>query len=307
MDHYSNILLALETARAGGLAWYELTETIRRLELSGQNDFNGRSWVKVASERSGYTVNQIRQMQRTLFTLEQLLSRDKGLKRQTVLNSFSYSYLEIVARIAKISAENALKNLRSALIADRHPTYRQIRDEYYALRAHLPQTSPIAAGLRASHIFEKMCGVLLKGDNAERLYRPAFGVDETRRATAWPGGFRYAKPSVMIECVTRRGGQAFDAAAAFALYGEVPQEEAIRRLRRAAFDASFFRFYWILLPTGSAAEFFARERDILKLCNIGVVQIDQKNSDIREIYAPHGPPVPDRREIFFEFTSRAVS
>lgn len=301
MVNTAMILDEIRNARARQLHWEKLVGALRQLETTGLSDSQGRAWPKVLAELTGYTVNQIRQMQRTLVTLEGLQAHEKNINLSSLISSIPYSQLEILGRIAKLDPNAALKYLRPSSLPNRWPTYRELREQFYKLRDEAPQqTSAIAAGLRTSREFEKLCFSLLKKDDAERLYRPLNILRRNRRVTRWPGGFRYANPNFLIEVHRDSGKSRIDAVDCFAVYGDLAQEETIRRLRRVAFEASFFSIYWIMLPTWSPLGLFESECKTLELKNVGIVEVDLQRQSVASVAPPQGSPLPDRRKILDE-------
>jgi len=301
MADSTKLLETFRDARSQDTNWEKLVRALDRLEATSPTDQQGRSWAKVAAQLSGYSVNQIRQMQRTLATLEALQSRGKQPSLTSTLHRFPYSHLEMLARIAKIDPDWANKHLRSDAFANRQPTYRELRDQYYKLREKTPQqSSAIAAGMKTSRQFENLCLELLMSNHAEPLYRSQVGASKERRITRWPGAFRYASPDLLIEGRGDNQASEVDAADCFTVYGDIKQEETIRRIQRIAFEASFFTTFWIMLPTWSPGELFESECKTLQLRNVGIVAVDSEKRAIARVTAPTGPPVPDRRQLLQE-------
>lgn len=274
-----------QDARAQKISWDKLVQALGEVEALSPTDEKGRSWARVAAQLSGYSVNQLRQMQRTWLVLDELHSRTKDLPLASTLLAFPFSHLEIIARIAKFDSDAALEHLRSAKKSNRLPSYRSLRELFYELRDKAPQeASPIAAGLKTARQFETLCLDLLKTNKIAKLY-PSDEFLECR-VSRWPGAFRYASPDLLIEARPANSSVQIDAADCFTLYGDISQDEAIRRIGRIAFEASFFAVFWMMLPNWSPVGLFVRECEKLELRNVGVVQIDPERRTLKVIRPP---------------------
>lgn len=304
MVNISNTSASLEIfrdARSRTTHWEKLVDALNQLEATSPADEQGRPWAKVAAQLSGYSVNQLRQMQRTLASLEALHTEARGLRLASTLLAVPFSHLEILVRIAKFDPDVAIKYLQSAGTQNRPPTYRELRERFYELRDKTPQhASPIAVGLRTSRQFENICLDLLVSNHGEPLYRPQAVSRCERRIVRWPGAFRYASPDLLIESRARNQTPQIDAADCFIVYGDVSQDETMRRIQRIAFEASFFTCFWIMLPTWSPGWLFESLCKRLRIRNVGVVAIDPETRIIAHVSPPIGAPEPDRREILYE-------
>ncbi len=296
-------------ARRNATPWPRLAEALNRLETTRATDEHGRSWARVAAELSNYSVNQLRQMQRTLAALEQLHTKNSTFDLPSTLEMFPFSHLEIIARIAKLDPEAAVKYLKPAHGQHKASRYRELRDQYYILRDKTPRlTSPIAAGLKTSRQFEDLCLELLKANHASDLYESerskpgALDVPE-RQITRWPGAFRYASPDLLIEVRSATTRAQVDAADCLTVYGDIGQDETVRHIRRIAFEASFFTTFWIMLPIWSPHWLFASECETLELFNVGVAAVDPQSRRISLVRAPQGSPKHDRRKLLYESLS----
>lgn len=304
MVNTTTLLETFRDARARDIHWEKLVRALDQLEATSPTDLHGRSWAKVAAQLSGYSINQIRQMQRTLATLETFHSRSKQPSLTSTLHAFPYSHLEMLARIAKLDPDIVRNYLRLDAIANRQPTYRELRDRYYELREKVPhQSSPIATGMKATRQFESLCLDLLISNNAEPLYRSLASSTWERRITRWTGTFRYASPALLIESHRDNQDRQIDAADCFTVYGDIAQDETIRRLQRIAFEASFFTNFWIMLPTWSPGHLFESECKTLELQNVGIAHVDPEKRLIARVMLPIGSPQPDRRPLLDEALS----
>ena len=286
----------LRDAKKRNVPWLDMVQALRTLEAAAVHDRQGRAWVKVAAELSAYSVNQLRQMQRTLETLEQLKSRNGNLNLQPVLNVLPLSHVEMLARIAKVDERAAIDAIGSYFGDGRPPTYRQLRERYYELRSHVKQPSPIAVGQQASRAFEAICSDLLGKCDARILYGVERGV--RRKVMRWPAGFRYASPDIVIGTRGQSGKLQIDAVDCYAIYGDVSQDETARRVSRVATECTFFRNFWIMLPTWSVGWLVASMCQDLRLMNVGIVDVDPQTRKTSVVVAPSGAaPVPDRRAL----------
>ena len=240
-------------------------------------------------------MNQLRQMQRTLETLKTLRSSDKNFNLQRVLDAFPFSHVEILARIAKTNPDVAIDAMSGYFSANRPPSYRELRERFYEVRSQATQASPIAAGQQTSRAFETLCFNLLKQENAQILY----GAEQAprRRIIKWPSGFRYASPDIIIGIRDEDGRLQIDAVDCYAIYGDISQDETARRVSRVATESTFFRNFWIMLPTWSVRSLVESMCRELKLDNVGIVDVDPQTREAFRAVEPSGPPVPDRRDL----------
>ncbi len=287
-------LKVLGGAKSRNAPWPEVAQAVTELESSAVLDEHGRAWARVAAERTGYSLNQLRQMQRTLQTLEKL-QRDKTFDLQRVLNSFPFSHVEILARIAKASEADAVETINSYFQANRLPTYRELRERFYSLREQSTQISAIAAGQKAAREFERGCFDLLSETKAAIL--PGFGQSKKIQIIKWPGAFRYASPDIIIGIRNAEGNLEIDAVDCYPIYGDISQDETARRVVHVATESTFFRRFWILLPTWSVGWLVASMCEDLKLTNIGVVDVDLRTHAARKVRKPTDHPTPDRRDM----------
>jgi hypothetical protein len=279
------------------VTWIDVVRTLGDLESRSTTDEHGRAWARVVAERTGNSLNQLRKMQRTVRTVEQLAKRN-SFDLEKLLQSVPFSQVEILARIAKADEQAALDLIRACLTANRLPTYRELLDRFYEIRDAAPQVSSIAAGQRAARKFEGLCFDLLSQTKATIL--PGFS-GEPVKVLRWSGGLRFASPDLIIARRDESNALLVDAVDCYAIYGDVGQDETAKRMVRVATESTFFRNFWILMPTWSPGWLVATMRDELELGNVGVISIDPETRKEERIRVPappstpQGRPIPDRQ------------
>ena len=167
------------------------------------------------------------------------------------------------------------------------------RERYYGLRSHVKQPSPIAVGPQASRAFEVICFDLLVKCDAKILYGVERGV--WRKVMRWPAGFRYASPDIIIGTRGQNGKLPIDAVDRYT-YGDVSQDETARRVLRVATESTFFRNFWLMVPTWSVGWLLASICRDLGLTSD--IDVDPQTRKTPVVVAPIGAaPVPDRRAL----------
>jgi len=280
------------------VTWIDVVRTLGKLESRSTTDDHGRPWARVVAEQSGNSLNQLRKMQRTVRTVEHLANRN-SFDLEKLLQSVPFSQVEILARIAKADEEVAIHLIRTCLTANRLPTYRELLERFYEIRDAAPQVSSIAAGQRTARKFEGICFDLLSQTKATIL--PGFS-GESVKVLRWSGGLRFASPDLIIARRDDTNALVVDAVDCYAIYGDVGQDETAKRMVRVATESTFFRNFWILMPTWSPAWLVASMSNELELRNVGVVTIDPETKEKEWVRvpppssAPEGKPVPDRQD-----------
>jgi hypothetical protein len=296
----SDKLAVIDGARKTGLPWPEIARALTTAEQDNVLDQSGRTVVRAAAERSGYSLNQLRQMQRTLRVLEGLPHINAAdLQR---IFAWPFSHAEMLSRIAKLDQDAALNTIRQLMNEATHPSFRFLRDEYYSLRVSVSHVSPILAGQMAARKFASTCFDLLIRTKATIL--PAYQGDERIQIIKWPGAFQYASPTFAIGQRNRNGDLEIDAVDCYAIYSDVTEEETAKRMVQVATECTFFRNFWIFLPTRSVAEQFKSASHELKLDNVGILDFPQKGEDDRPKELTTGVPRPDRRAMLNRSVAR---
>ncbi|XYD06874.1 hypothetical protein R1A27_17005 [Methylobacterium sp. NMS12] len=287
---------ALTEGRRRQLPWYQLVEALRDLENTSLGDPEGRPWVKVAAERSGYTANQLRQMDRTMAGLEVLAKEHAGVSLDAAL-SRPYNHLEIIVRIAKLAAADAVGLLTGAGNV-KSCTYRDLRAHYEKLRAGMTgRASPRSAGQQTSQAFIRAAFAMLSVEsNLRTLCGRAFD-DGPCALQKWPGGFTYANPDFMITQTIGQRRSLF-AVECVSVYGDVNQDASVREVLRCSVEATFFKKYFLVLPRWSPIDLVQVHRHRLALNNVGIAVIGE--SELIVVTHPDGDPLPDRQRMVLD-------
>ena len=282
----------LEDIKQSTVTWVDIVRALTKLEAGSIMDEHGRPWARVIAEATGHGLNQLRKMQRTVRTVEQL-AHDHPFDLDRLLQSFPFSQVEILARIAKADQNRGLELIRECLSANRVPTYRELQDRFYEIRDNAPQVSSIAAGQRAARQFENLCFDLLVEKKATIL--PGFSGNEGIKVIRWSGGLRFASPDLVIVFRDANHTLTVDAVDCYSIYGDVAQDETAKRLTRVATESTFFRRFWILMPPWSPVSLVRSMCDELDLPNVGVTVIDPATKETFDERTPKGGPIPDRQ------------
>lgn len=276
------------------VSWTDVVRVLTALEATSSMDAEGRPWARVVATASGYGLNQLRKMQRSLKAIEQLSKRNE-FDVDKLLRSVPFSHVEVLARIAKADEQRGLKLIRDCMTANRLLTYRELLEQFYEVRDNAPQLSSVAAGQRAARKFEAFCFDLLSQTNATIL--PGFSGRRVK-VVRWSGGLRYASPDLVIAFRDEKHELIVDAVDCYSIYGDVGQDETAKRMARVAVESTFFRNFWILMPPWSPAWLVRSMCEELRLQNVGIIVVDPetKGIDKHQAWAPSGKaPVPDRQ------------
>lgn len=284
----------LKAVKQSTVTWVDVVRALTALEAASIMDERGRPWARVVAEETGHGLNQLRKMQRTIKIIERLAD-DHPFDLDKLLRSLPFSQVEILARIAKADQDKGLELILACLTANRVPTYRELQERFYEIRDSAPQVSSIAAGQRAARKFESFCLELLTQTNAAIL--PEFSGAEEVKVVKWSGGLRYASPDLVIAFRDPSNELVVDAVDCYSIYGDVAQDETAKRMTRVATESTFFRNFWILMPSWSPVWLVRTMCEELELQNIGIVVVDPETKKVGEKpeLAPRGPPVPNRQ------------
>ncbi len=295
----SDKLAVIDGARKTGLPWPEIAHALTNAEQDNVLDRSGRTVVRAAAERSGYSLNQLRQMQRTRRILEGLPHINaEDLQR---IFSWPFSHAEMLSRIAKLDQDVAVNTIRQLMNEAKLPSFRGLRDQYYSLRVSVSRVSPILAGQMAARKFASTCFDLLTRTKATKL--PGYQGDERIQIIKWPGAFQYASPTFAIGRRNRNGDLEIDAVDCYAIYSDVTDEETAKRAVQVATECTFFRKFWIFLPARSVAGQFGSAIRELKLRNVGIIVL-QKGDDVHVEESATDVPVPDRQSTLIKSVAR---
>ena len=292
-------LAVIDGARKTGLPWPDIAHALTNAEQDNVLDRSGRTVVRAAAERSGYSLNQLRQMQRTRKILEGLPHINAADLQQ--IFSWPFSHAEMLSRIAKLDQDVAVNTTRQLMNEAKLPSFRGLRDQYYSLRVSVSRVSPILAGQMAARKFASTCFDLLTRTKATKL--PGYQGDERIQIIKWPGSFQYASPTFAIGRRNRNGDLEIDAVDCYAIYSDVTDEETAKRAVQVATECTFFRKFWIFLPARSVAGQFGSATRELKLRNVGII-VPQKGDDVHVEESATDVPVPNRQSMLTKSVAR---
>lgn len=293
MNHVKSLTL-LVNARERAVPWYKVATALNELELDSAVDGQGRPWLALAAEQTGYAAHQLRVMTRTLKMVEDL-ARDTRTTIETPL-SWPLSSLEILGRIARIDPTLAAELLRNGVskFVNLRKAYNRVRD-----RTNSPSATR-SAGHRSGRAFR--LDVIKAATNPETL-RVIVGsrpMDEILGLRAWPGGMQFADPDAVIVTRSTRG-RGLIALECARIIGDLHQEQSEKVILKAAVEATFFDQYFLCLPNWSESGPLVSMRNILGLANVGILMFSEGKASL--ILPTDGPPVPDRRSMILESIS----
>jgi hypothetical protein len=299
MVNKTDKLAVIDGARKTGLPWPDVARALTNAEQDNVLDRAGRTVVRAAAQRSGYSLNQLRQMQRTRRVLQEL-PHITAADLQTIF-AWPFSHAEMLSRIAKLDQDVAVNTIRQLMNEAKLPSFRVLRDQYYSLRVSVSHVSPILAGQMAARKFASTCFDLLTRTKATIL--PGYQGDERIQIIKWPGAFQYASPTFAIGRRNRNGDLEIDAVDCYAIYSDVTDEETAKRAVQVATECTFFRKFWIFLPARSVAGQFGSATRELKLRNVGII-VPQKGDDVHVEESATDVPVPNRQSMLTKSVAR---
>jgi hypothetical protein len=300
MVNKTDKLAVIDGARKTGLPWPDVARALTNAEQDNVLDRSGRTVVRAAAERSGYSLNLLRQMQRTRKVLEGL-PHINSADLQRVF-AWPFSHAEMLSRIAKLDQDVAVNTIRQLMNEAKLPSFRVLRQQYYDLRVSVSRVSPILAGQMAARKFASTCFDLLTRTKATIL--PGYQGDERIQIIKWPGAFQYASPTFAIGQRNWNGDLEIDAVDCYAIYSDVTDEETAKRAVQVATECTFFRRFWIFLPTRSVAEKFVSASQELELANVGLMEVTPKEAIFRSGKPVDPGPQPDRRAMLTRSVAR---
>ena len=90
------LLDAIKTARKSKTSWIDVANILSSIEDLSQFNHEGRPWIKVASEISGFTANHLRRMQKASDFLSSFFdTSDKSFDKRSI----PFGHAETAARI----------------------------------------------------------------------------------------------------------------------------------------------------------------------------------------------------------------
>jgi hypothetical protein len=281
----------LTDARARGLSWRQIVEALRALTESTSLDPQGRPWIEVAAQLSGYTTNQLRQAQRTYAAIEAFIREqdlpDHGLE-------WPMSNLEVISRIAKANPQRAERLLIStSLISLRELSklYDELKDDPNS------QISAMSAGHSSARAFsENLHNALSSGQILHDLLAHD-GKESTPSLKPWPGRYSFAHPD-FVAAYHKDGVLRLAAFEGLRFFGDINLHAATKAAVKAAVEATFFDRYFWCLSEWTPIENLLGMRDQLGLTNVGI--LSTKSGIVEVLSAPSGGPIPDRQNMLLQ-------
>jgi hypothetical protein len=289
----------LNLARRRKVPWHQVVRALRRLEGSSSGDEHGRPWVTVAAERSEYSANQLRQMDRTLLELEAATGRNPKLSLSEALRK-PFSRLEMTARLLKADPEAGETLLSEENLAV-PVSYQSLREYYYSTRDKMRgRGASMGAGQRAARtfvdtIYEKIRRIRIFSEYGfdkripQRREEKKIDYSEWKIAK-WPGGYNFAHPDMVM---VRKDGKAISGLQCKGLLQSPYKFDGI--IPRTAFESTFFYQYFVVAPLGKPIRELAHVVSELGLLNVGILALNDAKLEVHLL--PTGEPSPDRRTL----------
>ncbi|MFK5599085.1 hypothetical protein ACFZ8E_19095 [Methylobacterium sp. HMF5984] len=278
----------LTNARSKEVPWPLIVEALRELMSAGSVDDQGRPWVEVAANLTGYTTSQLWIGIRTYASIKKFIS-----SHELPIHALEWpmSNLEVVTRIAKANVEEAKKIIRST----DQLTLRQLRNRYNQLRKEPGSNiSAMSAGLQSSKAFTDKLFNNLSGENT---LRQILGLELNSPVGAlkiWPGRYPYCHPNFYVDFVID-GKLQIAAFEGMRFFGDVNSQVATKAALKAAVEGTFFAQYHLCAPSWVSTDELVVLREKLELFNVGIIAISGEGVDA--ITRPLGPSVHDRQAI----------
>jgi hypothetical protein len=287
----SNPTLVLTDAREREIPWRPIVEALRELTADGTLDSQGRPWLEVAANLSGYSTTQLRQAQRTYTSIEKFIET-QDLPMHAL--DWPMSNLDVISRIAKVAPEKAEK----ILISSSQKSWRDLCKLYESLRDE-PGTkiSPMSAGHRSARAFTSALSQALSDEKNLKYLLGDKCATSGQSMRPWPGRYLFAHPDFVVG-FQEAGISRLAAFEGLRFYGEISLQAAANAAVKAAAEATFFaRYYWCL-SSQTPAENLRIMRNNLSLMNVGIILID--NGAINILLEPNGEPNPNRQCMILE-------
>jgi hypothetical protein len=293
----SSIAAALESLESmrDNSDWRGAARTLAFLERMSLMGPGQLPWVKVCSERSGYSPNNLRRFQAVASFFDYCVSKFGVTEPE--LEEIPFSRLELIARIHAVDAELAARLVRRRpgdieILPQSTPGLHALLND---LRRLGKAASPSAAGISSRVLIHGKIVALL---GAEVL---GFDIGKARR----PSRFSVICPDLV--CAT--SGSADDKQKRAFVAIEIidatrSKRESIlqRDIINSTASATFFDAYWLAVfgeHANDMAEFLSKMGGT---DNIGVIEIDENVTRVLKITAPRGRPFPDRTRMWYDMT-----
>lgn len=283
---------ALKNARARKIPWIDVVRALEIVELLPVPT-SGRSWIRMCSETSGYSVNQLRRFQSAARFIDRVASE---IRPKEKLLELAVTTLEKIARICNLDPKRGFQLLDRAL-SEHVP--RLVLEE--ALRGLGPisaaSVSPVSAGRLAAKAFRTRCLEAI-GHKIEYKIDNKIVHVSLSDAIVPKSGLLYPNPDFLVVSAAIDDKQRAVAVDAFDLRG-VEHSDLIKRYALPEImKATFFDSLWIIC-VGPEADTLVDVIDRLGRNNIGLILLDTALSE-RKLIPPIGPPAPDRAKLWID-------
>jgi hypothetical protein len=288
-------LQVLDRARDTNVSWIDVADALLALEAAAGRAPDGRTWASVAAQLSRFSENQLRRFTRTFSLMQEGEIDRPGLLER--LRPFPFSQVEVLGKIWQLDREKALDLIDQA--KDAHSfTYLELLERYQDLRSERPgQISPIAAGKHAAQQFINACRSVLQ--DTKLLTAGALFPEDRRTMLRFVTPFEYARPDFVIRDSSLDAPSA-DAVDCFLISERTQYEALMKKISQIAFESTFFKTFWCLIPPSELAKDFIAACDELALANVGLLLADvpRKSCSILRNPGRAAIPLPDRRQLF---------
>lgn len=302
-----DFLTKLSELRGTSAGWFYIAEAVKEglKNETWKEGFPSRAaWLEEAAKAAGYTASTLRRLVRVLDYLEGAVSSDRLTALRTT--NLPIGALEILMRMHELAPSRAKALLDEALSGDL--SYRQLRGEYDQLVHERARGAP--PRMFAPRLFKQFedDAVRLVDENVQRFV----GEDDVELVRYFRGlldDFPLAKPDLIAIKRTETRIKFVDGFE-FRLIRDSRALSVVtnRLLEETAFRSSFYRRYWIMIQEEiheGVAELLRERLLMLGYLSVGVVSILPKGEEpltseetFDVILEPHGPPVPDLRQMF---------
>ncbi|TXN29600.1 hypothetical protein FV232_24975 [Methylobacterium sp. WL30] len=286
-----NSVEVLTDARSREVPWPLIVEALRDLMSAGSVDDQGRPWVEVAANLTGYTTSQLWIGIRTYAFIQKFISSHE-LPAHAL--GWPMSNLEVVTRIAKANEHRAKKIVCST----DQLTLRNLRSIYDQTKKDpTSKISAMSAGLQSSKSFtDKLFQNLSNKDALQQILGLAQS-SSVGHLKIWPGRYPYCHPNFYVDFMSD-GKLCLAAFEGLRFFGDVNSQVATKAALKAAVEATFFAQYYLCAPSWVSTNDLVSLREKLGLFNVGVISVGEEN--VVATAHPLGPSVHDRQSVLLE-------
>jgi hypothetical protein len=286
---------ALKNARARKIPWIDVVGALDVVERAPVPK-SGRSWIRLCSETSGYSVNQLRRFQAAARFVDRAASE---IRPREKLLELAVTPLEKIARICNVDPKRGFQLLDRAL--SEHVPRLVLEEALRSLsalgRTSAANVSPVSAGRLAAKAFRTKCLEAIEHKIEYKIDNKIVHVSLSD-AIVPKSGLLYPNPDFLVVSAGIDGKQCAVAVDAFDLRG-VEYSDIIKRYALPEIvKATFFNSLWIICA-GPEADTLVDVLNKLGRNNIGLILLNAALSD-RKVIPPIGPPAPDRTQLWID-------